>query len=124
MKTEEIELFMQKADKELSSSLCEFIVNYLVQDGNYCEELSICLHGKKNETDEPVSQPVGKNKRFSELTLPERQNWIVFNYRNASRGYIIKTFTYYWIYKMFLKKADSFIDEGRRQTFDAFFGKR
>ena len=98
---------IQDINSDMGESLRKIIVKYLLKDDKYCEELNRCLNGEK--------------ERFIHLNLEERKDWINNNWCNAQRGYIVKTFTYYWLYKLCLQGEDYYLDSGWRNSLDSYF---
>ena len=98
-------------DENLSAPLLEIILKYFVQDDEYCEELDACLYGEKSEN--PLVA----------LPIEERRERIKNHYYNASRGYVVKTFTYRWLYKLYQIGGNAFLDPERRKEMDYYFGE-
>ena len=98
-------------DANLSAPLLGIILRHLVQDDKYCEELGACLYGKDSE--HPLVA----------LPIEERRERIKNTYYNASRGYVVKTFTYRWLYKLYQIGGNDFLDPERRKAMDYYFGE-
>ena len=86
-------------DRIIKNPLREIIVEYLVQDDEYCKELDACL----NEGE----------RRLVSLNLSERREWFQNNYCNASRGYIVKATTFNYLSELWQKGTYSYTDPKR-----------
>ena len=63
-------------------------------------------------------------KRLKSLSLPDRVDWVNANYYNTARGYIIRTFTYYWLYRLWLSGQNEFTDEGWQESLHLYFDNK
>ena len=119
----EIWNLMENINKEIDDSLFNVITKYLVKDDKYCEELYTCLTRVKDKEGNilPHILPIKDGKRFVELSIEDKISWFKFNYYNTGRGYMIRTFTYHWLHKLWLKGKYGFTDAGWRNSLDLYF---
>ena len=99
MKKQEIFRRIDDVDRLIKNALHEVIVEYLVQDDEYCKELDARLH----ESERPLVS----------FDLAERREWIINNYCNASRGYVIKATAFTYLSKLWQKGMYYYTDPRR-----------
>jgi hypothetical protein len=123
MEEEQLCDLVANINKDIDESLYEIITKYLVNDDKYCEELDICLTRVKDKNGKIIQHifPIMNGKRFVNMSIDERLLWFKFNYHNSGRGFIIKTFTYYWLHNLCLKSQEGFIDMGWQNSLNLYF---
>ena len=124
MEEKDVYRAVEDIDTIMREPLREVIVEYLIKDDQYCEKLDICLNRVKDKNGNVyMAYPMGPHERFVRSNYEERKEWIFGNYYNASRGYVINTFTYYWLHKLLMKGKYENLDAGWRNSLDLYFGE-
>ena len=98
--------------------------NYSNQQENAIQKGNEALDKYKqtNQEMQAATSWVNDNgERFVELSIEDKISWFKFNYYNTGRGYMIRTFTYHWLHKLWLKGKYGFTDAGWRNSLDLYF---
>lgn len=98
-----------EAAKIMDAALFRLIQESLVLDGEYCKQLDACLSNEKKLVD---------------MTPAEKEEWLNYAFHNICRCYLIKTFTYNWLHKLYLKGENAYLDAYWKERLDHYFGEQ
>ena len=106
MEEKRIRETLEEIENIMDASLFRLIRESLILDDEYCKQLDLCLSNEK---------------KLVNMAPAEKVDWLNYALHNTCRCYLIKTFTYYWLHKIWLAGKDAFLDFYWKDQLDRYF---